>query len=96
MEIIKQPNSRQRGEGKKATAAKRRKAVKESQLSLRESILLSFDKVGGVDYLTVQAHENPVAYMGLLKAVIPKEVDIKSDNVNIVELMADMANRLPV
>jgi len=37
-----------------------------------------------------------VAYMGLLKAVIPKEVDIKSDNVSIVELMADMANRLPV
>jgi hypothetical protein len=89
------------GLGRKKTGgrvglATKRKAVKNNQTALREAILESFVKVGGVEYLVTQAHLNPVAYLGLIKGVIPKEIAIKSEDINIVDVMADFANRLPV
>lgn len=33
-------------------------------------------KAGGVKYLTEQAHKNPVAFLGLLGKVIPKDVSV--------------------
>jgi hypothetical protein len=89
------------GLGRKKTGgspkvAVRKKNVRAAQITLREAILESFNRVDGVEYLVLQAHLNPVAYLGLLKSVIPKEVEIKSDNVNVVDVLADLANRLPV
>ena len=71
------------GLGRKKTGgtpkvAMRKKHVKASQVTLREAILESFTQVGGVEYLAIQAYTNPVAYLGLLKAVIPKEVELKA------------------
>lgn len=88
-----------KGRGKTGGAPKtavRRKNTRTAQLCLREAILESFNRVDGIEYLILQAHLNPVAYLGLLKSVIPKEVEVKSDNVNLVDVMADLANRLPV
>ena len=42
--------------------------------TLREAILASFHKLGGVDYLEEQGRENPTAYLMLLKAVLPMQV----------------------
>jgi hypothetical protein len=42
--------------------------------TLREAILASFDRVGGIDYLERQARENPTAYMMLLKTVLPMQI----------------------
>ena len=44
---------------------------------LREMVRRSLDEVGGIEYLKTQAFENPVAYMGLVGKVIPKEVEAK-------------------
>ena len=35
----------------------------------------SLEGVGGIDYLMNQAQENPVAFMGLIGKIIPKEVE---------------------
>lgn len=41
---------------------------------IRSAIVQAFDKVGGVNYLVVQARENPQAFLTLLGKVLPKEV----------------------
>ena len=45
---------------------------------LKEAILRAADEAGGsggvVEYLTLQAHENPAAFMGLLGKVLPMQV----------------------
>lgn len=43
--------------------------------ALKESILVSLDKAGGVDYLARQAEENPQAYLTLLGKVLPQDVN---------------------
>jgi hypothetical protein len=42
--------------------------------TLKDAILASFDRVGGVDYLEKQARENPQAYMSLLAKVLPMQI----------------------
>ena len=41
---------------------------------IRDMIRQSLEMVGGTEYLATQAIENPVAYMGLIGKIIPKEV----------------------
>ena len=41
---------------------------------LRQMILNALDKAGGVEYLTVQAKENPASFMTLLGKVLPMQV----------------------
>ena len=42
--------------------------------TLKEAILVSFDRVGGAAYLERQARENPQASMSLLAKVLPMQV----------------------
>jgi hypothetical protein len=35
----------------------------------------ALDKAGGEQYLLTQAHDNPVAFMGLIAKVLPKEIN---------------------
>jgi hypothetical protein len=42
---------------------------------VRAAILAAFDKVGGIEYLAVQAHDNPAAFMTLLGKVLPTQVN---------------------
>src|ERR1039458_8222413 len=48
---------------------------------VREMILGALEDAGGQEYLVRQARENPTAFMGLLKGIVPKEVgaDVKAD-----------------
>ncbi len=45
--------------------------------SIKEAIEQAFDQVGGVAYLVGQAKDNPVAFMGLIGRVLPKDVTVK-------------------
>jgi hypothetical protein len=42
--------------------------------TLRDAILASFDRVGGIDYLEIQARENPTAYLMLIAKVLPMQI----------------------
>lgn len=44
------------------------------QASIKEMVEKALHKAGGVDYLTAQAHENPVAFMGLVGRVLPLQL----------------------
>ena len=42
--------------------------------ALKDMILGALDQAGGVDYLLVQAHDNPAAFMTLVGKVLPMTV----------------------
>jgi hypothetical protein len=42
--------------------------------NIKEAILESFQRLGGVDYLEEQGRKNPVAYLMLLKSIMPLQV----------------------
>lgn len=46
---------------------------------IKAAILGAFTKVGGEDYLALQAHENPQAFMTLLGKVLPTQVSNAED-----------------
>lgn len=46
---------------------------------LKEMILEALDKRGGVDYLVMQADENPKAFLALLGRVLPMQVNASGD-----------------
>ncbi len=41
---------------------------------IKEMIVRALDKVGGEDYLVVQAHQNPTAFLALVAKVMPMQV----------------------
>lgn len=53
--------------------------------TIKEAIELSFEKVGGADYLARMADEQPVAYMTLLGKILPTQI---SGDVAVVGLPA--------
>jgi len=40
---------------------------------VKHLVLIALDLAGGEDYLTKQAHENPVAFLSLLSKLIPRD-----------------------
>lgn len=42
--------------------------------SIKEMVEKALHKAGGVEYLTAQAHQNPVAFMGLVGRVLPLQL----------------------
>lgn len=63
---------------------------KGSTSELAQMVRASLSRVGGIEYLVEQSKENPTAYMGLLKQLMPKQVDstmsIEGDLFKSVEL----------
>lgn len=53
---------------------------------LKNMIIHSLDRLGGIEYLVEQAKTNPVAYMSLIGKVIPKDVNLGGQEDNPVEL----------
>lgn len=43
--------------------------------ALKDMILSALDKSGGIDYLVVQADQNPNAFLTLVGKVLPMQVD---------------------
>ena len=51
---------------------------------IKSMIMNALDNVGGVDYFVTQAKENPVAFMGLIGKILPKEIAAElNGNMNI-------------
>ena len=42
---------------------------------IREMVAQALDKAGGVKYLVKQAHKEPRAFLSLVKAIIPKQLE---------------------
>lgn len=59
--------------------------------AIKEMIEGALTDVGGRSYLVKQAKENPVAFIGLIKSIIPRDVNLggQSDNPIKYENMSD-------
>ena len=58
---------------------------------VKDMIQGALEDVGGRQYLVKQAKENPAAFMGLIKAILPKDVNLggQADNPIKYENMSD-------
>lgn len=56
---------------------------------IKEMITEALEKKGGVDYLAKQADENPVAFMGLVGKLIPKNINLDMSLTEQLENMTD-------
>lgn len=54
---------------------------------IHEAIVNAFNKVGGVDFLVWLAENKPEVFAGLLKALIPKNVNLGSQEDNKLEII---------
>ena len=48
----------------------------------------ALSEVGGVDYLKTQAKQNPTAFLGLIKSIVPRDVNVggQTDNELIIKI----------
>lgn len=54
----------------------RKKGVTNKKTALlKDMILTALDDAGGIDYLRMQAMTEPVAFLGLIGKILPKEID---------------------
>jgi hypothetical protein len=65
--------------GPRAGAGRPKGAQNKVTQSLREAIKESFDRVGGVEYLTRVAQEDPRTYLTVVGKVIPAELNATVD-----------------
>jgi len=62
---------------------------------IKDMIFEAFENAGGVNYLVQQSQENPVAFLGLLKCIVPKIINANIDmNVNVAEELDRLKNRM--
>lgn len=50
-------------------------AVNKLTKTIREAVEISFNQIGGADWLAKMADEQPVAYMTLLGKVLPQQIE---------------------
>lgn len=55
-------------------AGRKKGSSNKNTKEIKEMIHIALMKAGGVEYLIGQAHTNPTAFMGLVKAILPKDV----------------------
>ena len=55
---------------------------------IKEMIRSALSEVGGVDYLKTQAKQNPTAFLGLIKSIVPRDVNVggQTDNELIIKI----------
>jgi len=55
---------------------------------IKEMIRNALSEVGGVDYLKTQAKQNPTAFLGLIKSIVPRDVNVggQTDNELIIKI----------
>lgn len=66
--------------GKRPGAGRPKGSLNTKSIALKEMILGALNKAGGVDYLAVQAGENPSAFLALVGKVLPMTVQGTGDN----------------
>lgn len=62
-------------------------SVNKIQFEVKEMILTALNNVGGQEYLTRQAEQNPTAFLSLLGKVIPK--DIRAEISGVESILAE-------
>lgn len=55
---------------------------------IKQMIRDALSEVGGVDYLKTQAQSNPTAFLGLIKSIVPRDVNVggQTDNELIIKI----------
>lgn len=61
--------------GKKKTGGKTKGTPNKNTALLKDMILTALDDAGGIEYLKKQATNEPVAFLGLIGKILPKEID---------------------
>jgi hypothetical protein len=73
------------GRFKKGNPGKPKGAKTKTTAAIKDMIEQALSNVGGVAYLQRQADENPVAFMGLVGKILPKDLNIGGElGVNLV------------
>jgi hypothetical protein len=77
-------------DGKKTGGGSRKGVPNKATADIKEMINNALHLAGGEDYLVRQADENPVAFMGLIGKILPKQVDLDANvngNLNISKII---------
>ena len=77
-------------DGKKTGGGSRKGVPNKATADIKAMINNALHLVGGEDYLVRQAGENPVAFMGLIGKILPKQVDLDANvngNLNISKIV---------
>ena len=61
--------------GRRPNAGRKKGVPTQVTQDIRQMIRDALSGAGGMDYLMQQSRENPVAFMGLIGKIIPKEVE---------------------
>lgn len=56
-------------------AGRKKGSTNKATAEIRDMIETALSEVGGKDYFVRQADENPVAFMGLVAKILPKQID---------------------
>lgn len=62
-------------------------------LEIRKMIEKALVDVGGADYLARQADENPVAFMGLIGKILPKDVNLTAEVSGVVSIVRSFVSK---
>ena len=68
-----------KGQPKPESSGRKKGVVNKTTADIKTMINNALHKAGGEDYLLRQADENPVAFMGLIGKIIPKQVDVDAN-----------------
>jgi len=60
---------------------------------IKDMIFEAFENAGGVEYLVQQSQENPVAFLGLLKCIVPKIINANVEH-SIPQLSEAQARKM--
>ena len=78
-------------DGKKTGGGSRKGIPNKATADIKAMINNALTLAGGEDYLLRQADENPVAFMGLIGKIIPKEVATElSGSINISRITREI------
>lgn len=76
--------------GRKKTGGRQKGTPNRVSADVKSMVLQAFEMVGGSKYLVQQSIDNPVAFMGLIGKVLPKQVEAT------IEHSADIKLSIPV
>jgi hypothetical protein len=68
-----------KGQPKPESSGRKKGVVNKTTADIKAMINNALYKAGGEDYLLRQADENPVAFMGLIGKILPKQVDVDAN-----------------
>lgn len=67
------------GKGRPKTGGRQKGATNRATKEIKDMIRGALEDAGGQKYLAGQAKENPVAFMGLVGRILPKDVKIEGE-----------------